>query len=608
MNLQQYIPFEKKEFRPYQEETINNIITSFEDGYKNVILNAPVGSGKSLIAYVTAKYLEEQQQDSYIYTSTILLQEQYLRDFSGLVTAKGRSNFECIESDCEYGCDVGICKQRNKFFCPHGVGMDEGVGLYLKDPDDPCLYWEQKMRAIEAPISILNYKYLLTDNMFLNHFPIRNLGIYDEGHNLEKELMGSLQLEITDFQLKSDLSHGFKQFNNIKDWSNQLMDLSEEYKVLAEETQNPIKQERYETRAKSFFLTSKRLDEDPENWVFNSNTKFERWAGRNVQAITFKPVETYMYTDLLFSSAEKHLIMSGSILKPDIFADELNISDYKYIEIPSIVPIENRPIYRDYVGSMSRRNFDDTFPLLCGKINELAKKHADEKGIIHTFTYKIASELRKVFENNDRFVFHNAGDRELMTEYFIETDEPLILVSPYSYEGVDFPYDQGRWQVIVKNPYPYLGDAQVKARETIDGIKHDRDYSWCFRQVALVLSQMYGRTNRAIDDYSVTYLLDSDINRAFGPSALVTDYFLEALDGYNYTKEFELGADAYKKVSTRSDRLNRLQTAILNAVKDENLNTLEKLRKAYKELEGPSFKEVTPIVTSLLGVGALVYK
>lgn len=606
--LNKYIPFEKKEFRPHQEEAILQILESFDD-HKNVILNAPVGSGKSLISYVIAKYLEDNKDEkSYMYTSTILLQQQYLRDFKGLVTAKGRSNFDCIESDCEYTCDVGYCKQKHKYSCPHGITMGGEYGICLKDENDPCLYWEQKMKAIEAPISILNYKYLLTDNMFLYHFPVRYMGIYDEGHNLEKELMGSLQLEITDYQIKNDLSIGFKKHNSIEDWANELMVLSGKYEDLAEETQNPIKQERFETRAKTFYQTSKRLEEDPTNWVFNSNTKFERWAGRNVQSVTFKPIETYMYTDLLFMSAEKHLIMSGSILKPDIFADELDIDDYVYVEIPSIVPIKNRPIYRDYVGSMSRKNFDDNFPLLCAKIKEIADRHSEEKGIIHTFTYKIAHELKQVFGDDDRYMFHNSSDREDITEEFIESDEPFILVSPYSYEGVDFPYDQGRWQIIAKNPYPYLGDAQVKARETIDGFKHDKDYGWCFRQVALVLSQMYGRTNRAIDDYSVTYLLDSDINRAFGASALVTDYFLEALDGYNYTKEFALGADAYTKTSTRSDRLNFLQTSILDAVKYEDLNTLEKLRKAYKELDGSSFKEVTPTVNSLLNSGALVYR
>lgn len=606
MNLEEYIPFEEKKFRPHQKEAIMEIIDSFED-YDNVILNAPVGSGKSLISYVLARHYKQMNLSSYLYTSTILLQEQYLRDFKGLKTAKGRSNFDCIASDNEYTCDVGRCKQTNGYACDHGVTMIEGVGLILKDESNPCLYWKQKMDAILAPISILNYKYLLTDTMYLGHFPYRFMGVYDEGHNLEKELMSSLQLELSDYQLKNDLNCGFEVMENIEDWAGQLEELGHQYKVLADAASNPQKQDRFKTRSQTLIATAKRLIDDPTNWVFNNNRRFERWAGRQIHTITFKPVETYMYMDFLFMQSEKHLIMSGSILKPDIFADELNLDDYKYIEIPSIVPPSCRPIYREYVGSMSQRNFDNNFPLLCAKIQQIADKHDEEKGIIHTFTYKISNALKEHFGETDRYLFHTAESREVVTEEFIEADEPFILVSPYSYEGVDFPYDQGRWQIIAKNPYPYLGDAQVKARETVDGIKHGRDYGWCFRQVALVLSQMYGRTNRAMDDYSVTYLLDADINNAFGPSALVTDYFLEALDGYNYTKQFKLSDDAFDRTSKRSERLRFLQTSILTAVQEENLNTLEKLRKAYKALEGPSFKEVTPTVQSLLGSGALIY-
>lgn len=610
MMLTQYIPFEKKEFRPHQKEAIESIIAALNSDAKNVILNAPVGAGKSLIAYVLAKYYDDKEKDSYLYTSTILLQEQYLRDFPDLVTAKGRSNFECIESNAGFNCDVGVCKQQKGYFCPHGVGMDEDIGLYLKDEDDPCLYWGQKINAMYAPISILNYKYLLTDNMYLSHFPVRDLAIYDEGHNLEKELMGALSLEMSDYQLKRDLNHGFKDYENktISEWADILAELGHEYSDLAEDMEDPLKQERFFTRAQTFLGSSRRLEDNPHNWVYNFDTKFERWAGKKVRTVTFKPVETYMYTDLLFMSAEQHVIMSGSILKPDIFAEELNISDYEYIEIPSIVPAVNRPIYREYVGSMSARNFDANHKALCVKIGEIAQRHLEQKGIIHTFTYKIADKIKECYGDDDRYLFHDVNNREEVTQEFLDSEEPLIFVSPYSYEGVDFPYEKGRWQIIAKNPYPYLGDAQVKARETIDGTKHDRDYGWCFRQIALVLSQMYGRTNRAADDYSITYLLDSDINRAFGSAALVTDYFLEGLVGYNYDKEFEFGENPYEKVSTRSERLKFLQCSILDAVRDEDLNSLEKLRKAYKALPGPSFKEVTPTVNSLLGSGALVYK
>ena len=64
-------PFEKP--RKNQREIIEQIIYAFESGKRYVILNAPTGSGKSVIAYAVSKYFKT----SYILTSQKILQEQY---------------------------------------------------------------------------------------------------------------------------------------------------------------------------------------------------------------------------------------------------------------------------------------------------------------------------------------------------------------------------------------------------------------------------------------------------------------------------------------------------------------------------------------------------
>ena len=123
---------------------------------------------------------------------------------------------------------------------------------------------------------------------------------------------------------------------------------------------------------------------------------------------------------------------------------------------------------------------------------------------------------------------------------------------------------------------------------------------------------MYGRTNRAPDDFSITYLLDQDIERILGAKTLVTDYFLEALDGLNYTKPFKLASNAYQKLSKdkiKSYAIEREQEKqILNDIQTENLNTLEKIRREYKKLDSDSYAEIIPIVNRLLENGALVYE
>lgn len=612
MNLEKYIPFTEKKFRPHQKDTIMKIIEAIENGTETILLNAPVGAGKSLIGYCVAKYLQEQGEKSYIYTKTTFLQDQYLRDFKDIKTAMGRNNFPCLMSQYEggldYTCDYGICKQKSKFSCP--IGADSVGEIVLREfnkekYDLNCLYWKQKYDAVQNDISILNYPYMIADNLYINHFDRRKLGIFDEGHGLESALMNSLELEITDYQISNDLGLTLKLETRIEDWVSQLKEFSDKYKEKADKTSDIKLKERYMKRYESIKTCYKSLEKNPDNWVFNEFLKKNNRIGARAQHVVFKPVEIQEYTHILFDKAQHKLIMSGSILKPDLFVEDLGLNDYEYIEMPPIVPIKRRTIKRDYVGSMSRRNFNTNFPLLVSKIKEIADNHLGEKGIIHTFTYNINYELFKVFKNDDRFIFHTQDNRVEKTNEFKEEpdDEGAIFVSPYSYEGVDFPYSQAKWQIICKNPYPYLGDAQVKARMELDRKTFSTDWGWLNRQMALTLSQMYGRTNRAEDDYSVTYILDSDVERNFGSASLVTDYFLEALEGYNYTTILKI-VDESRMKSRGYNREN--QEIILEDIRS-GLNTLEKLRKAYKRLPGSSYVEVKKAVDYLLKCGAICY-
>ena len=609
MNLEQYIPFPSKQFRPYQKETIEKIINEFDNGTETVLLNAPVGVGKSLIGYCVARNFVEEGYTSYIYTKTTFLQDQYLRDFSDLKTAMGRNNFYCLMSANNNTCDIGNCKIQEKYSCPVGAVVDTTVSL--KEIEEPftenCHYWKQKVEAIMNPISILNYPYAIVDNMYLNHFNYRRLGIFDEGHSLESVLMNAFEVEITDYQIKYDLDTNLIVRNNIEEWIDDLIKFGKMYKHKAEKTSDAKTKERFDDRAKSLTQCASFLKDNPTNWVFNTFDRKSKISNRKIKHVVFKPIEIQEYTDVLFKKVTQKLIMSGSILKPDIFIDELglDIDSFKYIEIPSIVPVSNRPIIRDYVGSMSRANFDKNFPLLVSKIKEIADKHMFEKGIIHTFTYNINYQLYMALRSDDRFIFHTQDNRVQKTKEFKESpdDEGAIFVSPYSYEGVDFPYDEARWQIICKNPYPYLGDAQVKARMEMDRVNYSTDWGWINRQIALVLSQMYGRTNRAEDDCSVTYILDSDVERNFGPASLVTDYFLEALKDYHYTSKLEI-VDESKIKSRGNNRDN--QMIILSEIRKGH-NTLEDLRKEYKKLPGSSYVEVKKAVDYLIKCGAVQY-
>ena len=72
-------------------------------------------------------------------------------------------------------------------------------------------------------------------------------------------------------------------------------------------------------------------------------------------------------------------------------------------------------------------------------------------------------------------------------------------------EGVDLPYENVTFQIIFKIPYPFLGDAQIKARK-------DADSEWYMTETIRKLVQTQGRGMRAEDDHCTNYVLDSSFN------------------------------------------------------------------------------------------------
>ena len=91
------------------------------------------------------------------------------------------------------------------------------------------------------------------------------------------------------------------------------------------------------------------------------------------------------------------------------------------------------------------------------------KNHKNEKGIIHCHTYKIANYLKRNIRSK-RILTHNSENRDKVLWRHINSKEPTVLISPSMSEGVDLKDDAGRFQIICKIPYPYLGDKLVRKR------------------------------------------------------------------------------------------------------------------------------------------------
>ena len=78
--------------RDKQINVLNDISDAYNSDYKDIILEAPTGIGKSPVALAVGMTLGS----SYICTATKDLQTQYSRDFQHVKAAKGKNNFPCL--------------------------------------------------------------------------------------------------------------------------------------------------------------------------------------------------------------------------------------------------------------------------------------------------------------------------------------------------------------------------------------------------------------------------------------------------------------------------------------------------------------------------------
>jgi ATP-dependent DNA helicase DinG len=81
--------------REKQAYVLNEIDSAIAWGYKDIVVEAPTGFGKSGVALAVALRLST----SHICVSTKDLQRQYARDFSFLRIMTGKSNFRCEVKD-----------------------------------------------------------------------------------------------------------------------------------------------------------------------------------------------------------------------------------------------------------------------------------------------------------------------------------------------------------------------------------------------------------------------------------------------------------------------------------------------------------------------------
>lgn len=531
--------------RPQQKDVIEQIHANWNK-YKYFMLSLPTGVGKTFIATSIAASIDR----AYILTSTLQLQGQYEESWDTLVNLKGRGNYQCGLNP-NFTVDAAPCSAATELirFCIR---------------DHVCPYYNQKQAALDSHAMITNPVYMLysshcgfaKDGGEEEQWIQREALIVDEAHNMENhlvqfaesdidpealynefgaetegifftgrpeedyfkviEIYERLQERATQFQLK--LENEFPQTtlfdDNYRSWAKGFNDkVGEKVKKLKtkiymlDKAIQPLK---------IFFNTHDTPEELAHRWILTKQ------ADKNI--LKLSPV----YGDFLFNAyleklGTKFVFLSATLGSKEQFCQELGINPAEalYIETGSPFPPEKSPVIVMPSIKLSKEAYDVNVKKLGGIVDQVMGMHEKQRGIIHSVTYALATQIfqqvstvnrnRLLYRDMDAANFQGKGypkrykNPELLQIHELEDSKRkgTVLMSPSMMEGVDLYDDLSEFQIIIKLPWGNLGDARIK-------LKSQQDGDWYANKMWLSILQASGRSTRHENDSSITYILDSN--------------------------------------------------------------------------------------------------
>lgn len=524
--VMRYFPLPK--YRANQKIVLQEIEKAFASGKSIIILEGPVGSGKSAIAvtlakaYTSAHEVKDISNGAHIVTPRKSLQDQYYADFSEtLVLMKGRNAYPCtIDVPLrEYTTVIkaikeGKIKQPDKHSpnCADAPCKGSAEVYQICTESRNCPYVQAITVAQEHEIVVHNLHSFIYQSSFSGKFDKREMLIIDEAHEIENTIRDFISKKI--YISKPIKETQVADLKTVLDWKSFF--LTPEYIPEETEKDKNLKQQdktyispREEYLRKIESLTEKDYLEKGLSVQYQPVLK----TGTHIQTgASFDLIPHYVggaVNNLLLNYGEKVVLMSGTIYNKELFCRNLGINQANayFIRIGSSFPKENRPIYlkQKYQINTSHANWNENFAGLIEIINNISSVFADAKGLIHAPSYVAAEQIRNAL-NNPRAITHNQFDFFTKLEEFFASKEPNIFISPICQQGVDFKDDRARFQIVVRVPYPSTSSKFVE-----DKVK--TDFPWYNYQALIIFGQQIGRINRSDNDYGATFLVDERFNQ-----------------------------------------------------------------------------------------------
>ncbi|AUR97731.1 P-loop containing nucleoside triphosphate hydrolase [Vibrio phage 1.244.A._10N.261.54.C3] len=537
-----------------RESIMESLDALLNCGKRHVILEAPTGIGKSVIArtihYAITDLIGRRFRTS-ISTTTKGLQDQYIREDSMIHSLKGKRNYACHHGckyyntvECKQAVKNKVCNPRKD--CPYVKARNKWTNnsdlrvtnsaMMVEMCASLCMKPENIADMIiidechKSPDTLIDHTLMeystktvqpLVDGKVPNGSEIMECvrSIVMDSSKLEEGALvtipDSIQQSITRLhelveqtldileQLIDDDRLSEKQTMMLADIIDGLHNLSDYCGVIAD------------TEADHFIVHKKDILD---------STGPNPFAVKEHILVRFKPLLAGDVSEFgIYRKASYYIHMSATICGTKKYAETMGIplEDAHIIEVTNPIPLDNRRIIYMPVGRMSGKSLAETKPKMVEGLDELIQMHSvenNEIGLIHTASYALAEYIKDSSKYGDRiFIGRNRNETMKMIESCKSRGQGLVVASPSMIEGYDLKGDLGRWQAIAKVPFGFLGDPLIK-------YVADTDNGSYFREAVLSVVQASGRVVRGVDDYGVTYILDGSFDTLLNRSG---DYFAQ---------------------------------------------------------------------------------
>ena len=502
--------------RPRQREIMARIDEALRSGYRDIILCAPTGIGKSAIAAAFAA----SHNSSYILTAQKILQDQYTGDFEWMVPGKGKENFPCMAmydygrtgygeaaADPSLSCANGVCTWTGPAgteTCEYKPSMEE----FDPERGGCCHYYMAKYAALNARHPVYNYAayFSVRDQHLPPEMTERGCVVCDEVHELEDALVGHIGISIT----REDMTAAGLRFADFDlAGPDGLGDMMTAMRTAYREESRMMDRRagRRLLGVQSGLRRLKMIRDELVRMPGNTVSRVDRYGNRHVMRVTVQPLSVARHVRR-YMDAPHRLWMSATI-HPSTFCSEMGIDrrDCRFIDVaqsPFRAATEAAVFSR--VSAVNRLSGPDDYRPIYRHLDGIMTGHSGMKGLILTTSISQCGEISAALSGENRrrlVVLHGRAGRTrdaALREH--AAGEGTVLLSPSLWYGVDLRGDLSRFCVIVKCPYPSLADPRTARLAETRGV-------WYRYKALQKMIQGMGRSIRDEEDWARTYVLDT---------------------------------------------------------------------------------------------------